>query len=39
LMIGLAIVIIGSLRKWYRVTIKGEPQKPVMTQPIPVGQD
>ncbi|MCI0660724.1 MAG: carbon starvation protein A [Acidobacteria bacterium] len=39
LMIGLAIVIIGSVRKWYRVTIKGEPQKPVMTQPVPVGQD
>jgi carbon starvation protein len=39
LMIGLAIVIIGSARKWYRVVIKGEPQKPAMAQPVAVGQE
>jgi carbon starvation protein len=38
LMFGLTVVIIGSVRKWYRVAIKGEPQPPVMTEPLPVGQ-
>jgi carbon starvation protein len=34
LMTGLAIVMIGSARKWYRVAIKGEPHKPVMPHPV-----
>ncbi|MBO0721749.1 MAG: carbon starvation protein A [Blastocatellia bacterium] len=38
LMFGLAVVIIGSVRKWYRVVIKGEPQQPAITEPVPVGQ-
>jgi hypothetical protein len=33
-MTGLAIVMIGSARKWYRVAIKGEQHKPVMTHPV-----
>jgi carbon starvation protein len=36
LMFGLTVVIIGSVRKWYRVAIKGEPQKPAMAEPVPV---
>src|SRR5262249_46962843 len=39
LMVGLVIVVIGSAAKWYRVAIKGEPHKPAIHQPIPVGQD
>jgi carbon starvation protein len=39
LMIGLVIVIIGSASKWYRVAIKGEPHRPLMSQPVTVGQD
>jgi carbon starvation protein len=36
LMFGLTVVIVGSVRKWYRVAIKGEPQKPAMAEPVPV---
>jgi carbon starvation protein len=39
LMTGLVIVIAGSARKWYRVAIKGEAHRPVMSQPVPIGQD
>ncbi len=39
LIIGLVIVIIGSVAKWYRVAIKGEPHKPAIPQPATVGQD
>jgi carbon starvation protein len=38
LMFGLTVVIIGSVRKWYRLTIKGEPQQPAISEPLPVGQ-
>lgn len=37
LMTGLVIVIIGSVLKWYRVAIKGEPHRPAR-QPLAVGQ-
>jgi carbon starvation protein len=36
LMFGLTVVIVGSVRKWYRLAIKGEPQKPAMAEPVPV---
>jgi carbon starvation protein len=39
LMVGLVIVIIGSATKWYRVAIKGEPHRPVISHPVAVGQD
>ncbi len=43
LMVGLVIVIIGSVRKWYRVAIKGEPHQPRYglsdEQPMMAGQD
>jgi carbon starvation protein len=38
LMFGLMVVIIGSVRKWYRVAVKGEPQQPAISEPLPVGQ-
>jgi carbon starvation protein len=37
LMTGLVIVVIGAAIKWYRVAIKGEPHKPVMTEPLTAG--
>ncbi len=37
LMIGLVIVVIGAAIKWYRVAIKGEPHKPVITEPLTAG--
>jgi carbon starvation protein len=33
LMLGLTIVVVGSVRKWYRVAIKGEPHRPGISQP------
>ncbi|MEK7832555.1 MAG: hypothetical protein AAB401_15795 [Acidobacteriota bacterium] len=36
LMVGLVIVIAGSIRKWHRVAIKGEPHQPTM---MPVTTD
>ena len=33
LMIGLVIVVFGSVLKWYRVAIKGEPHQPPLSQP------
>jgi len=39
LMTGLAVVIVGAARKWYRVGIKGEPHQPVISEPLAVGQD
>jgi carbon starvation protein len=33
LMVGLTIVVVGSVRKWYRVAIKGEPHRPGISQP------
>jgi carbon starvation protein len=37
LMVGLTIVIIGSLRKWYRVVIKGKPHEPMLQEPAVAG--
>ncbi|MFN7948163.1 MAG: carbon starvation CstA family protein [Blastocatellia bacterium] len=37
LMIGLVIVVAGAALKWYRVAIKGEPHKPVITEPLTAG--
>jgi carbon starvation protein len=37
LMFGLTVVIVGSVRKWYRIAIKGEPPRPAMAEPVPVG--
>jgi len=39
LMVGLVIVIVGSVRKWHRVAIKGEPHQPLLSQPVMAGQD
>ncbi|HKX26747.1 MAG TPA: carbon starvation CstA family protein [Blastocatellia bacterium] len=37
LMTGLTIVIIGSLRKWYQVVIKGKPHEPMLQEPAVAG--
>ena len=39
LMIGLVIVIIGSVYKWYRVMIKGEPHHPMLAEAFVTWQD